>query len=109
MTINDEILTIANQIANSGNKPTVALIKARLKKSVPLPILISTLKGWQHEPSFIALPQTNEELANESNTDVSEAGSLRELLNEELGQMKQEIAELKKLIHELVAQQKKPS
>lgn len=105
MTINDEILVLANQIANSGKKPTVALIKSKLNKSVPLPILISTLKNWQHEPSFIALPQSAVELNTEVNTNASEADLLREHLNEELSQMKQEIIGLKKLIHELVAQQ----
>jgi hypothetical protein len=90
MTINDEILILANQIANSGKKPTIAMIKAKLRKSVPLPVLISTLKGWQHEPSFIALPESNVELDIETSTDIAEADSLRGLLNEELGQMKQE-------------------
>ena len=53
MTIIDEISICANQLANAGKKPTVALVKAKLRQAVPLPTLISTLKTWQHEPDFI--------------------------------------------------------
>jgi hypothetical protein len=44
MTIIDEISICANQLANAGKKPTVALVKAKLRQAVPLPTLISTLK-----------------------------------------------------------------
>jgi hypothetical protein len=107
MTINDEILILANQIANNGHKPTVALIKAKLTKRVPLPTIISTLKTWQHDPSFIANPQENEVTDLEETIDNSETDSFRQQLNGELVQMKQEIIELKQLIQELLAQQKK--
>jgi len=109
MTINDEIIVLANQIANKGKKPTVALIKAKLAKSVPLPTIISTLKVWQHDPNHIILTQTETEINKASNTNnsiSSEAELLREMLNSELGQMKQEIIELKKLIHQLLIQEK---
>jgi hypothetical protein len=52
MTITDEIIIIANQLANQGKKPTVALIKTKLTKAVPLPTIITTLKGWSHEPEL---------------------------------------------------------
>ena len=55
MSISDEILIIANKIANQGKKPSIALIKTKLSTSVPLPVIISTLKNWQHEPDFISL------------------------------------------------------
>ncbi len=106
MTINDEILVLANQIANDGKKPTVALIKAKLTKSVPLPTIISTLKAWQHDPSFIAQSQESEPANIETRIEHCETDSLRQLLSEELGQMKQEIAELKLLIQEMLTQQK---
>ena len=57
MTINDEILTLANQIANRGHKPTVALVKTKLKQKVPLPLIISTLKTWQHDPDYTSVPE----------------------------------------------------
>ncbi len=106
MTINDEILGLANQLANNGKKPTVALIKAKLTKSVPLPTIISTLKTWQHDPSFIVQAQESEQANIEVNSDSLETEPLRQLLNEELGQMKADIVELKQLIQELLTQQK---
>ncbi len=109
MTINDEILVLANQIANDGNKPTVALIKAKLTKSVPLPTIISTLRAWQHDPSFIACPQESESNKVKTSIEHCEKDSLSKYLSEELDQMKQEIIELKLLIHELIAQQNNAS
>ena len=53
MTASEEILTIANKIANTGKLPSVALVKGRLTQKVPLPVIISTLKAWQHEPEYI--------------------------------------------------------
>ena len=53
MTISDEISIIANQLANQGRTPTVALIKGKLSQPTPLPRIISVLKSWQHEPDFI--------------------------------------------------------
>jgi len=55
MTINDEIITIANQIANQGKKPSVALIKTKLTSPVPLPTIISVLKSWSHDPDFTSV------------------------------------------------------
>jgi len=111
MTINDKIVVLANQIANKGKKPTVALIKAKLTQSVSLPTIISTLKTWQHDPSHIALSQS-ETTANEqsstkgtNNSISSETHTLKTLINEELSQMKQEIVELKQLIQQVITQQ----
>ena len=87
MTINDEILILANQIANKGSKPAVALIKAKLKKKVPLPVIISTLKTWQHEPSFIALPDENKGLLEVSVT-VTDSGNTDNSGSESLSQTK---------------------
>jgi hypothetical protein len=105
MTINDEILILANQIANKGNKPTVALIKAKLSKKVPLPTIISSLKTWQHEPNFISLPEEENSNAQEANSSVKTDYCNQELY-EELAEMKKEIIELKQLVKQLIGQQK---
>lgn len=55
MTITDEITIIANQLANQGKQPTVALIKTKLTKAVPLPTIITTLKAWTHHPELTIL------------------------------------------------------
>lgn len=105
MTINDEILILANQIANKGNKPTVALIKAKLSNKVALPVIISALKTWQHEPSFISLPEEKNSSTKKTNSSM-ETDSYNQELYEELAEMKKEIIELKLLIKQLIDQQK---
>lgn len=108
MTINDEILILANQLANAGNKPTVAMIKAKLNKKVPLPVIISTLRVWQHEPNFIAKPDEKHNITKGAKTTDSavETDSFRQKINDELAQMKQEIVELKQQVKQLIEQQK---
>ena len=108
MTINDEILILANQIANAGNKPTVALIKAKLNVKVPLPVIISVLKNWQHEPSFISKPNEINDIKQKDQVadTTGETEIFRQNLNDELAQMKQEIIELKHLVQQLIEQQK---
>ncbi len=105
MTISDEILILSNQIANKGSKPTVALIKARLNKKVPLPVIISTLKSWQHEPSFISLPEKNIHITETTNPSNTVTAFEQELYGE-LIDMKKEILELKNLVKQLISQQK---
>jgi len=104
MTINDEILILANQIANKGNKPTVALIKTKLNKKVPLPVIISTLKVWQHEPSFISLPEKKRDIS-ESTNKANTVTPFEQELQKELTDMKKEISELKNLVKQLINQQ----
>ncbi len=105
MTINDEILILANKAANKGNKPTVALIKAKLSKKVPLPTIISTLKTWQHEPSFTSLPE-DKNVITEKNNLPSKDDSFEQGLHDELASMKKEILELKHLVQQLLDQHK---
>ena len=99
MTINDEILAIANQIANQGKKPSVALIKTKLTEQVPLPTIISVLKSWQHEPSFTQINTlgVTEEIKNEpQDTDIPL------LINQAVAPLQQEIKQLKLMIQQLI-------
>jgi hypothetical protein len=107
MTIIDEISICANQLANAGKKPTVALVKAKLRQAVPLPTLISTLKTWQHEPDFIAAnsSQTNQieaqksteesELINSIVNNAAIKAYIENIVSAELLDIKTELAELK--------------
>lgn len=107
MTINDEILILANQIANSGRKPTVALIKTKLKQKLPLPVIISTLKSWQHDPSFIAFSEEKQAIFEKEKSDSKvNTKPFEQELQDELASMKKEILELKQLVQELINQQK---
>jgi len=117
MTIIDEILICANQLANAGKKPTVALIKSKLSQRAPLATVITTLKGWQHQPDFIA-PTIDEEqqVNNDSSTkntselleSLLENGVIKKVIQQslalELTEMKKELSEMKLLIKNLSEQ-----
>ncbi|MCK6265340.1 hypothetical protein KP803_18905 [Vibrio sp. ZSDE26] len=45
--ITDELTTILSSLAQEGKEPTVALVKARLSTSVPIPALITAIKSWK--------------------------------------------------------------
>ncbi|MBU2893962.1 hypothetical protein KO495_11605 [Colwellia sp. D2M02] len=116
MTIFDEILMFANQLANDGKKPTVALVKAKLSQPVPLPTLIKTLKSWQHDPKFIAPPAqtTPQENKKHENDDATSNAILEEriqisinkALSHELTQIREELSEMKQMIAELTKELK---
>jgi hypothetical protein len=46
----DRIILIAQQLSKEGKVPTTALIKSRLPKNVPLPMIIQGLKMWKEKP-----------------------------------------------------------
>ncbi|CAH0538893.1 DNA-binding protein [Vibrio marisflavi] len=45
--VSDELQSVIESLVAQGKKPTVALVKARLKTTVPMPAIIATLKSWQ--------------------------------------------------------------
>lgn len=117
MTIFDEISICANQLANAGKKPTVALIKAKLTQRAPLATIINALKNWQHQPDFIA-PIVKEEKTASKSTSTSDTSALldsllengavkkiiEQSLEQELTGMRKELNEMKLLIKNLTEQ-----
>ena len=114
MTIIDEILISANQLANAGKKPTVALVKAKLSQKAPLATVITTLKNWQHQPDFIkpinnGEPKVNDEVSTKDTAALLESlledGSIKKLIQQslesELMLIKSELSEMKLLIDDL--------
>ena len=113
MTITEEILIAANKLANAGKKPTVALIKANLCQSAPLPLIISTLKGWLHQPEFISVARKGDEANPQHSTDEMKSDLrqndvvkvlIQEIFAEELKQVKLDLSDIKQLIEELSKQ-----
>ena len=117
MTIIDEILTCANQLANAGKKPTVALVKGKLSQTVPLATLITTLKNWQHQPDFITpindkKQQVNQALSTNDTSALIDSllknGAIKKVIQQSLAQelteMKNDLAEVKILILNLTEQ-----
>jgi hypothetical protein len=96
MTISEEIITIANTLANKGKQPTVALIKAKLTSRAPLPEIISVLKTWQHDPDYIQITSSTnaQTLGNELKVDNETSAAITLALKP----IKEELAEIKKLL-----------
>ena len=117
MTLNEEINICANQLANEGKKPSVALIKAKLSQRAPLTVIITALKNWQHQPEFIA-PISDEEFVSSNKASVSnhselikeliESDSIKKIieqsLKQELTSLREELSEIKLVITELSEQ-----
>ncbi|PCI59565.1 MAG: hypothetical protein COB35_10940 [Gammaproteobacteria bacterium] len=108
MTITEEILSIANQLADQGKKPSVALIKTRLSQSVPLPMLISILKSWQHQPNYKPSSRSDAEENRKNNTGSNmiqlSKTELNTLIEHALAPIKQELAEIKQLVKKSLKQ-----
>jgi len=117
MTIIDEILICANQLANAGKKPTVALVKSKLSQSAPLITIITTLKNWQHQPDFIG-PMSSDEKQTAQEAPINstvelldsliENGAVKKIIQQSLAQelagMKKELHDVKQLIKALTEQ-----
>lgn len=110
MTNIDDILITANIIANEGKKPTVALVKAKLAQPFPLPTIISVLKNWQHDKTFISHSKdknegviVNNDSKTNENTGLEQHLALlkKEIVDSfssQIAELKQEVAELKALL-----------
>lgn len=46
--VSHELETILTQLQQQGKEPSVALVKARLSSSVPMPAIIATIKSWKN-------------------------------------------------------------
>ncbi|ROV59898.1 hypothetical protein EGH82_11605 [Vibrio ponticus] len=46
--VSQELEQVIETLVQEGKEPTVALVKARLKTSIPMPALISTIKSWKN-------------------------------------------------------------
>lgn len=104
MTNAEQILIIANQLANQGKKPTVALIKAKLIGPVSLPVIISTLKSWQHDPLYImsadiAAPASAPLLPTRLDSDT--LAQISVALEQALSPLRQQLTDIQQQLNEL--------
>jgi len=101
MNINEEILVIANKLADEGKKPTVALIKTQLSHPVPLPKIISILKTWQHQPNYTAKKSVSPHLAsNDDDKIVLSTAQFKQLLQQAIQPLEEELKTIKRLLSE---------
>ena len=104
MTISDEISIIANKLANEGKTPTVALIKSQLSQTTPLPQIITVLKHWQHEPTFIQ-PKQQDKVRTASTKHTPENETIKLLINQAILPLQEEIEQLKQQLNQLLQRQ----
>jgi hypothetical protein len=107
MTITDEIIIIANQLANQGKKPTVALVKTRLRQSAPLPTIISTLRNWKHDPKLIEMTIESNDVETENKHLTSISSEIEKAVMHALKPIQTELEELRALVNKLSKQQNK--
>jgi hypothetical protein len=102
MTNIEQIMILANQLANDGKKPSVALIKAKLSSPVPLPQIIASLKSWSHEPENCVFPETNSTThKTDDKTNALNTVTIAEL-NDAIAPINKELAEIKRLLEVFV-------
>jgi len=106
MTTFDEILIIANQLANQGKKPTVALVKSRLTNPFPLPTIIKVLKSWHHQPEFVAINELNI-CEQTSITEKEEVQEIRIVVEKALKPIKAELDDIRSQLALLIAEKAK--
>jgi len=109
MNNTEEILVIANELANEGKKPSVALIKTRLTQTIPLPTIISVLKNWQHQPDYSASTLTTNKKNKTkdgtidnliiSKTELKQA--IEQAIEQAIAPLKQELHEIKQLLKQV--------
>ncbi|EHI9302084.1 hypothetical protein [Vibrio vulnificus] len=62
--VTKELEAVLEQLQHQGKEPSVALVKARLKTSVPMPAIIAAIKSWksaQRVPKIEVASQTNQD------------------------------------------------
>lgn len=103
----DRIILIAQQLSKEGKTPNTALIKSRLPKNVPLPMIIQGLKLWKDNPQKEILSPTalTAGTANENSSSFDTLIELRieqkikliiEPLTAEIKELKEQIKLLQK-------------
>jgi hypothetical protein len=101
MTITDEIIIIANQLANQGKKPSVALVKTRLRKPAPLPTIISILRNWKHDPKLVEISTESNDVETEKKHLTSISSEIEKAIKHALQPIEAELEELRALVNEL--------
>ena len=100
MTTIEQIISIANQLANQGKKPTIALIKTQLTSPAPLPVIIATLKNWRHEPNNTPpLQPTADQQSSNENQHITLM--IEQAVKQAITPLQQEIDDIKAILKKL--------
>ncbi|WP_133406496.1 hypothetical protein [Parashewanella tropica] len=85
----NQVLQFAKRLHTSGKKPTTALLKAKLGKTIPMPLI---LKGLQQFNSLSE--QEIRELVNDESTVVKAKTELSLSLEEQVKVLQQQVGQL---------------
>lgn len=75
--VSEELKSVLEGLQAQGKEPTVALVKARMSTSVPMPALITTIKSWK---SANRVPKV--EVAAQQEPEVDRIGQLEKQILE---------------------------
>ncbi|WP_100753251.1 hypothetical protein [Vibrio salilacus] len=64
--VSQELKQVLEQLQHEGKEPSIALVKARLSTSVPMPALITTIKSWKSAQRVPKIEIAAPEQANDS-------------------------------------------
>lgn len=103
----DRIILIAQQLSKEGKTPNTALVKARLPKNTPLPMIIQGLKLWQDNPTKEITNLTEPTLS--TNLESENQGSFDLLLEQKIKQMIEPLFSEIKSLKDQISQIKKKS
>lgn len=82
--VSQELRSILEQLQSEGKEPTVALVKARLSTTVPMPALITTIKSWKsanHVPKVeVAAQRSGSEMERIAELEVQVANLTERLI-----------------------------
>ncbi|RJG51197.1 hypothetical protein [Motilimonas pumila] len=108
----EDVIRIAQQLNKAGQKPTVALVKAKLSPGYPLPKIIAALKNWQSHPDLTEQAEENKASIDSDQTSATAAPapiSVDQLIKLQISQyieqqVTPQITELQQQIADLKAQ-----
>ncbi|MFM2485840.1 hypothetical protein [Celerinatantimonas yamalensis] len=93
------IYQVIQHLHQQGKKPTLALVKARLARSYPLPMLIQALKSYQHVPDA-EFPKGTDTPVSNNNKENSLQERIQQLENTQQHLM-QRLNQLEAKLHQL--------
>ncbi|MFT6985048.1 MAG: hypothetical protein ACJAT7_000855 [Psychromonas sp.] len=105
----ERIILIAQQLSKEGKVPNTALIKSRLPKNVPLPVIIQGLKMWKENPqkeiNIANLPSTQTGSEESINFDGLLDAKIKQALAPLLAEIENLQTQVKRLQQQLTTQE----
>ncbi|MDO6707788.1 hypothetical protein [Photobacterium sp. 1_MG-2023] len=89
--ITDALERAIQSLISEGKEPSVALVKARLREPLPIPVIIQALKSWKQHAQLPDIPQAKAKPLNDQ-ARIAQLESQVAELTERLAALEQRIA-----------------